>query len=112
MAVKKLPYFKDAWDVTPATITLTRGMSVDGEPQVAGTWTGNVNFSEAAKRVQDKDGLWVRLSAVVRAAGDIMPGVVFTEGTCIVGGNTHKVVGFSRPRNPDGTVNHTRLELI
>lgn len=109
----KLPYLEQ-WDVTPAEIVLTGGMSEDGEAEILGAWTGKVNFSEKGRRVQDKDGLWVRLSGVLHVKGDILPGVTFREGTATLAGQdkAFMIVSYSRPRNPDGTVNHTRLELI
>lgn len=111
--LKKLPYF-DFWDNVPAKIILTDGLDEDGEPKEVAKWQGLVNFSEKAKRIQNKDGLWVKLSAVIHIKGDILPGVVFNGGTVTVTGysNTFEIVSYSRPRNPDGTVNHTRLELI
>lgn len=113
MRIAKLPYL-DAWDVTDATITLTGGMSEDGEPESLGAWTGKVNFSEKARKVQNADGAWVQLSAVIHVKGDILPGTVFREGVAEVDGYDHKftIHGYHRPRNPDGSVNHTRLELL
>lgn len=111
--MKKLPYL-DSWDVTPAEIRLTGGMSEDGEPELMGNWKGNVNFSEKVKRVQNADGLWVRLAAVIHVKGDILPQIVFREGTATIAGydGEFTIFSYSRPRNPDGTVNHTRLELL
>ena len=40
-------------------------MSEDGEPVELASWSGKVNYSEKAKRVQDKDGRWVQLAAVI-----------------------------------------------
>ena len=112
MAGGKLPYPKFA-DVTPCEITLSGGLSEDGESTVLESWSGKVNFSEKAKRIQDKDGRWVQLSGVIHVGGDILPGVIFTEGTVAIEGYPIRtIVGYARPRNPDGTVNHTRLELI
>ena len=100
--IAKLPY-RSVWDVTPCTIRLNAGgYTEDGEPMEAHSWTGKVNFSERAGRIQDKDGVWVKLSGVIHVKGDIVDGY----------GREMKIVSYSRPRNPDGSVNHTRLELI
>lgn len=108
----KLPYL-NIWDVTPCSIAIEGGMSEDGEPLTLASWSGKVNYSEKAKRVQDKDGRWVQLAAVIHVKGDILPGVVFTGGkVTITGFPVRTITGYSRPRNPDGTVNHTRLELM
>ena len=108
----QLPYL-DSWDVTPCVITLSSGIGEDGGPEIAGTWEGKVNFSEKARRVQNKDGQWIQLAGVIHVKGDILPGVQFEEGIAEVKGYPkRKIIGYSRPRNPDGSVNHTRLELI
>lgn len=108
----KLPYPKFA-DVTPCNIVLHGAPSSTGAPTVLAEWSGKVNFSEKVKRVQDKDGQWVQLSGVIHVAGDILPGVIFTGGTVAIAGYpTRKIVSYTRPRNPDGSVHHTRLELI
>lgn len=110
--IAKLPYF-ESWDVTPCSITLSAGLDDDGAPEVTGQWEGLVNFSEKAKRVQDQDGQWIRLAGVIHVKGDILPGIQFQEGTARVEGYPErKIIGYYRPRNPDGSVNHTRLELI
>lgn len=108
----QLPYL-DAFDVTPCRIVLQGGMSEDGEPETLGDWQGLVNFSERVRRVQNKDGDWVQLSGVIHVKGDILPGVVFKTGTAEVEGyGKRQIISYTRPRNPDGTVNHTRLELM
>ena len=76
-------------------------------------WEGKVNFSEKAKRVQDANGRWVQLSGIVHVEGDILGDIPFIRGTCSIDGLvTRSIVSISRPRNPDGSINHTRLELI
>lgn len=107
----KLPYFKELWDVIDATITLYGGLGEDGGPEIAGSWTGKVNLSEKVRRVQDRDGQWIALSGVVRVGGDVLPDVQFDNGEVTIGDVTHQIVSYSRPRNPDGSVNHTRIEM-
>lgn len=110
--MRKLPYLT-MWDVTPCVLKMHQGLDIDGSPKVVDTWEGLVNFSEKAKRIQDKDGLWVELAGVIHVKGDIFPDKPYQEGVAIVAGQPERrIVGYSRPRNPDGTVNHTRLELI
>lgn len=109
----QLPYL-DSWDVTPVEITLLGGIGEDGDNEVLGTWSGKVNYSEKSKRVQNKTGQWILLSATIRVKGDILPGVEFVSGTVKVSGydTVKSIVSYTRPRNPDGTVNHTKLELV
>lgn len=113
MMLNKLPYLTGLWDVVPVTIELHGGIGRDGSPEILGSWSGKVNYSEKARRVQDKEGRWISLSAVIHVAGDIIPGVMFQSGTVKVKGydGTRPIVGYWRPRNPDGTVNHTRIEV-
>lgn len=109
--MNKLIYL-DVWDVTPCKITLSDGIGEDGNAEIVGEWQGLVNFSEKAKRVQDSDGQWIQLAGVIHVKGDILPDVQYETGTAQVEGYPErKIIGYSRPRNPDGTVNHTRLEL-
>lgn len=110
--VGKLRYPEFA-DVTPATIVLDGEPTQDGSDSPALTWTGNVNLSEKGRRVQDKDGRWVSLACVIHVKGDIFPGTEFKGGRVTVGDYTNReIVNYKRPRNPDGTVNHTRIEVI
>lgn len=106
----KLPYLKQ-WDVTPCTVRLFHGVGEDGGPELAGSWTGNVNYSEKVRRVQDRDGQWIALSGIIRVKGDILPGAVFDNGEVDIEGRTARIVNYARPRDPDGSVNHTRIEL-
>lgn len=107
----KLPYL-DQWDVTPCTVTLFGGLDDDGAPEVVGSWSGMCNYSERVRRVQNKDGQWVSLAAVLHMKGDILPDVIFSSGLASVEtSGEHIIASYSRPRNPDGSVNHTRIEL-
>lgn len=109
----KLPYL-DSWDVTPCTIQLSTEFGEDGGPEITDTWEGFANFSEKARRVQDSKGQWIKLSGVLTMKGDILPGAIFEDGEATVEGyaKSFRILSYARPRNPDGTVNHTRLELI
>ena len=106
-------FYPDWFDVTPAVIEFEGEISKDFSPDNIKTWEGKVNFSETHKRIQDKDGRWVQLSGIVHVKGDILGGIKFTRATCTIAGNVNRnVVAISQPRNPDGSINHTRLELI
>lgn len=107
----KLPYFKQLWDVIDATITLYGGLGEDGGAETVGAWSGKVNLSEKVRRVQDGNGQWIALSGVLHIEGDILPGVQFDNGEVVIDGVSRRIIFYSRPRNPDGTVNHTRVEM-
>ena len=108
--IKKLPYM-DWFDVTPINIYLTR-QDEDGEEVVYSSWNGKCNFSETSKTVQTSDGQWVHLTATIHIKGDIFPNVpVISEGYALFNGQKMPIYDVDRPRNPDGTVNHTRINL-
>jgi len=111
MSGMKLPYFKGLWDRVDVTITLYGGLGEDGGPVEVGAWSGKANWSEKVKRVQDGQGQWIALSGALHIGGDILPGVQFDNGEVEVDGVVRNIVSYSRPRNPDGSVNHTRIEL-
>lgn len=100
-------------DVTPCKITLEGEPQNDGSPSIVLEWEGKVNYSEKAKRVQDSDGRWIQLAGVIHVKGDILADVPYIRGTVDIDGlQTRTIIAISRPRNPDGTINHTRLEVV
>lgn len=110
--IGKLRYPEFA-DVTPATIVFDGEPTEDGSDPTGTTWTGDVNLSEKSKRVQDSNGRWISLACVLHAKGDILNGAEFKGGRVTVAGFTDRtIVNLNRVRNPDGTVNHTRIEVI
>ena len=107
----KLPYFKALWDVTPVVVHITDGFDASGAPQEAATFTGKGNYAEKAKTLRQSDGTLIQLAASLTICGDIAPAVPALTGSVEVGGRTWQIVTANRPRNPDGTVNHTELGL-
>ena len=113
-------------DVTPAKIQITEGMDADGKPVVVLEWEGLCNYSEKERTITDRDGRSIRLGAVLHTGHDIAATrygrSVYGEapygsrptvsGTVEICGRVWHIYHASRPRNPDGTVNHTRLELM
>lgn len=108
--VKKLTYYS-FWDTLPIKVYLT-AVNEEGEDIVLNSWEGKCNFSESSKRVQNDKGFWIHLSGVVHIKGDIFPDSAVISGYVIFNGQKMTINGATRPRNPDGSVNHTRLELI
>ncbi len=110
--IGKLRYPEFA-DVTPATIIFDGEPTEDGSDPTGATWTGKVNLSEKTRRVQDSNGRWISLACVIHAQGDILNGAEFKGGRVTVAGFTNRtIVKLNRVRNPDGTVNHTYIEVI
>lgn len=107
----KLPYLK-SWDRTPVIITITDGIASTGEPNEVASYTGKCNYSEKAKTVRNSDGQYIQLGAIITIGCDIAPSVPVLAGDVEIAGKVWKIFRGDRPRNPDQSVNHTRLELI
>ena len=107
----KLPY-PAFLDVTDITVNLTDGIDGNGEPNIVDTFEGKCRLFEKAKTVRDPDGKLIQLEGRVTIGCDISPSVNVLEGNVIIAEREMKIYKGKRPRNPDGTVNHTVLELI
>jgi hypothetical protein len=107
----RLPYVK-SWDNTPFVAYLTNGITENGEPNVVGTYTGACNYNERLHTIRTSDGQLIQLKAVLVAGCDIAPNLDVIEGYVEIAGTTWNIYSSSRGRNPDGTVHHTKLELM
>lgn len=89
-----------------------------GEPVKALEWQGNCIWSEKSKQVITADKRMINLIGTAIVEGDIAPSLpAFAGGCIIIYPNTPKekkmlIYEGKRPRNPDGTIHHTSLELI
>lgn len=110
---RRLP-FPDFLLATPCEIHLNgEGLDEDGAPLPAATWAGKAIYSEKAKTVVDAQRRLVRIEGVVVIKGDAAPDLaVISDGVVTAAGKQYSVYRASRPRNPDGTIHHTTLELI
>ncbi len=99
---------------TPTTVILFQeGISEDGEPLEALKITAMCNYQDKAKTVITADKQLVQLSAQAYFIGDIAPDLPnISNGEIIVNGVKRRVYQGEKARNPDGTVNYTRLDLI
>ena len=108
----KFPYFSQ-WNnaVCKVSITDTKP-SENGDFPVIKTYEGACNLSEKSRTVRSADGEYVRLSCVLHIQGDIAPDLASFSGKATVNGKEMLIETVDRPRNPDGSVHHTRLGLI
>lgn len=99
---------------TPITVTVYRdGISEDGEPLEALKITALCNYQDKAKTVITADKQLVQLSAQAYFVSDIAPDSPdISNGEVIVNGVKRRIYQGEKARNPDGTVNYTRLDLI
>ncbi|MCC8075721.1 MAG: hypothetical protein LIO95_07275 [Clostridiales bacterium] len=99
---------------TPITVTLyDEGITEDGAPVVALTVETTCNWQDSAKVVRTDETHMVQLSGVALFPGDLCPTLAaISSGKVEVFGGTRDIFRGSKARNPDGTVNYTRLELM
>lgn len=112
-SIKRLP-FPDALANVPCQIALyEEGISEDGGPVTGAIFAGMCVFSEHAKRVIDNDGKTITLNGKAIIKGDIAPQLPsVSDGVFYVFNREYHIHAGHRPRNPDGTVHHTELELL
>ena len=98
---------------TSAKVVLTAGIDEEGAPKEVKRVTLMGNYSEKMYRVQDKERRLVELSGAVYFDGDIAPELEHLDGYVFIEGSTTKreIYHSERGRNPDRTVNFTKLEL-
>ena len=90
------------------------GLSEEGEPLTSLKLKNQkCRFVEKTKVVIDSDGKKVEIIGKVILLGDIAPNIKkISGGEVIVNDSKYEIYQASRPRNPDGTVHHTTLELV
>lgn len=97
---------------TQIEVVLTGGLDEDGAPVEVEVYEGKCIYDEKARQILDDERRLVQLSAKAIIEGDINPGKDI-EGYVLVEGTIKRVIHrAARPRNPDGSVFSTELELI
>lgn len=108
----KFPYL-DQWDNASCMVYVTDTKpSENGDFPVLYYYNGKCNLSEKSRTIRNADGEYVRLACTLHIKGDIAPNLATFSGKAVVNGKTMLIESVDRPRNPDGTVHHTRLGLI
>lgn len=95
-------------------ILYQEGLSEEGEPLTSlNLENQKCRFVEKTKVIISADGKKVELIGKVILLGDIAPNLKkISGGQVIVNEVEYEIFQGSRPRNPDGTVHHTTLELM
>lgn len=98
---------------TPITVTLySEEITEDGSPQTGALFTGLCNWQSGGRSYDTKEKHDVRLSGRAYFPGDIAPSLAeISSGEAEIFGLTRRILGGEKARNPDGTVNYTRLDL-
>lgn len=108
----KFPYL-DYWDNAKCRVSITGSEpSENGDFPELLSYEGNCNLSEKSRTVRNTNGEYVRLSCVIHIKGDIAPDLATFSGKVTVNGKEMLIETVDRPRNPDGSIHHTRLGLI
>ena len=108
-----------------AVVTLTDGENGDGSPAVAEVLTlrcrltcrpaesitPNRDYGDGSRRGIEAERVAVRGGGTALFDGDIAPGRTVLAGTVAAGSRVWRIVRSCRGRDPDGTVNYTKLEL-
>lgn len=95
-------------------ILYQEGLSEEGEPLTSlNLKKQKCRFVEKTKIILSPDGKKVELIGKVILLGDIAPNIKkISGGEVIINDSKYEIYQASRPRNPDGTVHHTSLELM
>lgn len=71
------------------------------------------NYQESAKTVLTAEKKLVQVSGTALFPGDIAPGIpAVSGGTIRIFGTERRIARGMKARNPDETVNYTRLEVV
>jgi hypothetical protein len=98
---------------TPVRIEIEQeGISVYGEPLAAVSVDTKCNYQDKAKTILTKEKKEVVITGCVLIPGDLAPELpTISGGTVIIFGEQRRIATGTKARNPDGTVNYTRLDL-
>ena len=89
------------------------GLTEDGEPITAFKGNYKCNYQDCAKSVYTANKKQVKLSGIAYIPSDIAPDMpVLSGGIAVVNGVKRTIHTGVKARNPDGSVNYCKLELV
>ena len=98
---------------TPITVYREDGLNRDGSPKRTVIFEGKCNYTEKTKQRITADKQLITLNGEALFNGDIAPDSDSIEGDVeVLSDVRRRIYASQKCRNPDGTVNYTRLELI
>lgn len=88
------------------------GIDEDGAPIQGARWSGLCNWQDQTAEVYSKEKASTEVMASLYIDGDPFPRLaIIAGGTVDAFGSEMTIIRGTKGRNPDGTVNFTRLEL-
>lgn len=105
----KLPFPR--WILNTPVKVLQTYTNEDGEPVEDLIFDGLASYDEKSRQVLDAERRLVLLSGKVIVEGDIRPGQLI-EGIVEIDGVKKTIFRAARPRNPDGSVFSSELDLM
>ena len=91
----------------------SESLNKHGEPEKVLEMDLKCNFQDMAKTVLTAEKKLVQITGTALFSGDIAPGFAsLSGGTVRVFGEERRILQGMKARNPDGTVNYSRLEVI
>lgn len=97
---------------TLCAVTLIDGTGEDGTPNVVATMELPCNWQDKPRQIMDAEKHLIQLGGTALFDGDIAPEVSILAGVVEIYGESWTIYRGSKCRNPDGTVNYTKLELV
>lgn len=84
-----------------------------GESEVQQVGSFYCNYQATSKRIYTSDTSYIQLSGIALLDGDAFDmGSNPSDGEAVITGRTFRIHSVSKMRNPDGSVNYTKVELI
>lgn len=113
MIPNKLPYIPKSLVRTPCHVVINQeGLTEDGEEKAAIELDTKCCFSEKRRQILTAEKQLIQLEGSAILLEDPAPGIQFSSGTFTISGKEYRIHIMKRPRNPDGSVHHTTLELM
>ena len=97
---------------TTCMVYRTDGLNRDGSKKKTVIFDGRCFHSEKSRQKLSAEKQLITLSGEALFNGDIAPDSAVIDGYVEIGGKEYKINASEKAKNPDGSVNYTRLELI
>ncbi len=97
---------------TPCVVVLTNGTGENSAPAETVRLELRCNWQDGPRQMMNAQKQLIQLSGVALLNGDIAPELPILTGTVEIYGISWNIYRGSKCRNPDGTVNYTKLELM